>query len=285
LKRKLKPLGKKLTGVGKVLKTFVKAEYKFATDELKRDFNSIRKAIGWKPYKWSKRGEKVVKRGRPPRKVKPVKSAKARPVRKVKAAAPKTKYHDLSQLMMDTKNKIRGDMKQEALWKEARDNRALLGNKRGGSGMVMESGGTGSLAKSITFKISTAGVKKTASDQNRNVIGGNGIRSNAGSASWNSAKWTSTPGKKIVMIVGSKSKPLIVFNPFIRKLVKIDPKRYLHLIESGHVLRARGRRMGRVKPYRVLSKTLALQRSSLEANLRAHLKKGYEDHLKKTGGT
>lgn len=128
---------------------------------------------------------------------------------------------------------------------EIRTNKKLLGNRRG---MVQEVGQTSGLAKSIKFKISMAKAKRVAFDRETGQqLGGTGVKPSSNARGWQNPAWKTVSSNRVTMLIGATNRPVIAWNPFIKKLVKVDPKRYIHLVENGHIKKIRGVTRGAVK--------------------------------------
>lgn len=165
------------------------------------------------------------------------------------AKVPKAKEFTINQIV-----KMISTKKEAKLVKQLIENRDLYGPGRlKKQGLVQEIGKTGGLAKSISFKILMA--KPTAYAFSRitgELIGGTGTKPKGYQGDWGSRKfgekpiWKRVSANRVMLLVGATKQPRIVWNPFVKRLVKVNPKRYLHLVESGHSKVIRGRTRGQV---------------------------------------
>lgn len=195
-----------------------------------------------------------------------------------KVKVPKAKEYTLNQIV-----KMISTDKEARLVKKLIQNRKLFGPGRlKKNGIVQEIGKTGGLAKSINFKVSMAKPKRMAFDRETGeMIGGAGVKPADNPRAWKNPKWKTVSANRVVMLVGATKMKRVVWNPFIKRLQMVNPKRYLHLVENGHVLKIRGRSRRNLPgkhPVKVTwlqqrARTLALIKSSLESELAAVLAK------------
>lgn len=273
-KRLAKPVAKEAVRWSKKIAKQSKKLLKVVANDARAFGREVLREVGFKPRRRKRTtGELVAKE----RKTKKAKSA--RPRKKLKKVKPKE--YTLNQISHMIENEKDRDILREII----RD-RNLLGTGRFKKhGLVREIGRTGMLAKSINFKVSMAKPKRYAYDRTTGeLIGGTGFdagKLSKNSSAWVNPIWKTVSADRVIAMVGATKKPMVVWNPFVNRLQKIDPKRYLHLIEKGHVLKIRGRTRGKVKGYRVLGKTweakraatLALLRSALSTELKKEMAK------------
>lgn len=187
-----------------------------------------------------------------------------------KVIAPKAKKIKPRKYSLPEIGKMISTIKEKRLMGEIINDRRLLGGAANQKrGMVNTLGMTGGLAKSINFKISMAKAKAVAlSRVDGSVIGGTGIKPGGGSADWGNRKhhgtkpeWKRISSERVVMLVGATKRPMVVWNPFVKRLVKVDPKRYLHLVETGHSKIIRGKKRGFVKGKKTMETLWTLRKT------------------------
>lgn len=274
----VKWIGKKSKHAGKAGKSLWKsALVKMARSQTKRAMNAVTKdltAVKRGLYKSlgikRRRRKEKPKRGRPP-KNNDVLITRPREKSPTKSKPEKPKTYTLNQISsMVTTDKER-DIIRDVI-----TNRNLLGTgKYKKQGIVREIGATGNLYRAVTFKIHMDKKKANAYDRDS----GGALTPGAGSsASWKNAKWRSVSSKRIILVVGVRSMPLVAWNPFIGKLVRTDPKRYFHTLENGHAIVLRGRKTGKkTRSFKLLSRAWKASRSSTMSLIRTAL----ADELKK----
>lgn len=267
----------------------IATEFKPIAKEAKQWAKSIKKFSGNLLRKSAKDlfGIKIAKRKK--NTTKPVKVEKSKPPRltkpkKVKVSRPR-KYglHEITKMIASHPEKSR--LAEKQIMREIIENRKLLGgaaNQK--NGMVNTIGMTGGLAKSINFKISMAKPKRTAFNSAGDVIGGTGMKPTGTSQDWVKPIWKSVSSNRVVLLVGATKRPQVVWNPFVKRLQKVNPKRYLHLIEGGHVLVIRRRKRGKVAGRRPLAKTFAAKKFQLVTNVKKALAEELQKVLAKKGG-
>jgi hypothetical protein len=272
--RKLaKDIGKALKPVSKTVSRWRKNLAKFGDNLIRK---TAKNAFGIKLAKRSKTSTK-------PAKAEKVKLPKLLIPKKAKVPKPR-KYglHEIAKMIREQDTPAG----QKELMREIIDNRKLLGgaaNQK--NGMVNTIGMTGGLAKSISFKISMAKPKRMAYDRETGEqIGGTGMTPADNARAWQNPKWKSVSAKRVILLVGATKRPMVAWNPFVKRLQKVNPKRYLHLVEGGHVLVVRKRKRGKVAGRHPLARTYASKKSQLISNVKMALKQELEKVLSKGGG-
>ena len=114
---------------------------------------------------------------------------------------------------------------------------------------MLEKGSTGMLYKSVDIKylrpIRVAYHHQTGEEMGRT---GTARSYDYTQNDWNLAKWKTENPEQKVAYVGPRHMVVIAYNPWSRTLEKVDPARYAHLVEKGHLIKVRGKTVGRVKP-------------------------------------
>jgi hypothetical protein len=262
-RRFTRPLAKEASRWSKIIGKQSKKLLKVVVNDARAFGRDVLREVGLKPRRKKRTGEMVAKE----RKTKKAKSATPRKRQKKQ----KPKEYSLNQISRMIENEKDRDVLRAVI-----NDRSLLGTGRFKKrGLVREIGRTGILAKSINFKVSMAKPKRYAYDRNTgNLLGGtnlDGGRLSGSKSSWTNPIWKTISADRVVAMVGATSKPLVVWNPFVNRLQKVDPKRYMHLIEKGHILKIRGKTRGKVKGFRVLAKTWEAKRSAIMSLLKSAL--------------
>jgi hypothetical protein len=145
---------------------------------------------------------------------------------------------------------------------------------------MLEKGETGILYKSIDIKflrpIRVAYHHETGEEMGRT----GGPRSYSyGQNSWNLARWkTLNPGMKTAF-VGPRHMVVVAYNPWTRSIERVDPARYAHLVEKGHLIKIRGKTYGKSRPRPFVLSTAARMRNAVTSAMMAVLKQELKNVL------
>ena len=135
--------------------------------------------------------------------------------------------------------------------------------KLGGDAML-EKGETGMLYKSISIKyLPPIRAKYHHQTGEEMVRTGGKVNGNYSKEAWDLSKWkTINPGQKSAFI-GPRRTLIVAYNPWSRSLEKVDPARYAHLVEKGHLVKIKGKTLGRTKPRPFVLSTANRMRNSV----------------------
>lgn len=139
---------------------------------------------------------------------------------------------------------------------------------------MMEAGKTGMLYKSIDIKYlrpPVAAYHRTTGEL-MGYTGQKGRTYEYSREDWALAKWRPLKGATRTAYVGPAHMVLVAYNPFSRELVRVDPARYAHLVEKGHLIKIRGKVVGKTGPRRFIQNAELVMRHRVLSEMRRILK-------------